>query len=735
MIRENAPRIYNQRMERLANLEKATNVGYRQVCNDIWTASFILPKNDPKNKYCNKFNYVEIFDSGRRVEMFRIINKTTVRRGRRGYSHYECEHVITTLLSNVLFKFHQIGNIGVFTPEVLNYILSFQSVRNWRLGRCDFRHQFLYKWESVNLLVALFSVPRPFMDEWHFTYDTTSYPWTVNLVRAETQIGCELRRRKNMQGITKEEDAKNLVTRLYMLGYGEGDNQLDISNINNGLPYIDADTITKWGVHESIWTDRRFEDAHNMMATGRKMLEELKNPYISYTVESIDLFKKTHQDFDEFREGKMVRVIDREDDIDIDTRIVEIDKPDITKADITVVIANKDRNIAGSIAALQERTRIHETYAQGSETPITDTIIDNAEPNFPLIHEFFIQAGVVNVQQARLRVRLAPFRANSRAIRGGGGRSYTTQSGGATTSGASSQNTTQGGGATTSSPSSQSTTQGGGATTSSPSSQSTTQDGGATTSGASSQNTTQGGGATTSSPSSQSTTQDGGATTSGASSQSTTTSGGQTLTQSSVVLVLQNTSQDTSLGGAGDAAHRHSIPVHTHPVTNHDHEVPVHSHGMAHTHTIGTHFHRMEHTHTIGTHSHGMAHTHTIGTHSHGMAHTHTIGTHSHGMAHTHTIDPHTHRVILEDHIHDIEFGIFQGERATSISIRVDGNTVPIDGDLNDIDIIPFLRRDGGGRIARNTWHRLEIIPDRQTQISASIFLNVFTNSRGGANL
>jgi hypothetical protein len=510
----------------------------------------------------------------------------------------------------------------------------------------------LYKWENENLLAALFSVPRPFVDEWHITYDTTTYPWTLNIVRAESDINCELRRRKNMQGITKSEDAANLVTRLYMLGYGEGDNQLDITRVNNMLPYIDADTIQQWGVKESIWTDRRFEDAANMLATGKKMLEYLKNPYISYEVESIDLFKKTGQEFDEFREGKMVRVIDKADNIDIDTRIMEVDKPDIAKADVKVTIANKDRNIAGSIASLQERSRIHETYAQGSETPNTDTIVKNAEPNFPLRHRFFIPAGVVNIQEARLRVDLDNFRANSRAVQGGGGRTETT--------------TVQAQRAYT--------TESGGVTTSGPSSLNTTNDGGATTSGASSTTTTQ------SNP----------ASTSGSSSLNTTESGGQTITQNSVVLVLQNTNVN---------------PVHTHPTTNHDHVIPAHSHGMAHTHSVPGH--------------------------SHGMAHTHTIQAHTHRF----TIPAHYHNITLPDHTHAIEFGIFQGTRADSISIKVDGNAVPTTSNLNNIDIIPFLRRDGGGRISRNAWHTLEIIPNRMTEITASIFLNVFTNSRGGANL
>jgi phage minor structural protein len=46
-----------------------------------------------------------------------------------------------------------------------------------------------------------------------------------------------------MVGIEKDEDPTEIITRLYPLGYGEGVNQLTISSVNNGVPYIDADTI------------------------------------------------------------------------------------------------------------------------------------------------------------------------------------------------------------------------------------------------------------------------------------------------------------------------------------------------------------------------------------------------------------------------------------------------------------------------------------------------------------
>ena len=60
----------------------------------------------------------------------------------------------------------------------------------------------------------------------------------------------------------KTSDPKNIVTRLYPLGYGEGVNQLNIKEVNNNKPYLQSpqEYIDKYGLINRIWIDRRYED-------------------------------------------------------------------------------------------------------------------------------------------------------------------------------------------------------------------------------------------------------------------------------------------------------------------------------------------------------------------------------------------------------------------------------------------------------------------------------------------
>ena len=153
------PQIFDRNMKRLAYLDNAISVGYTLEANSLWTATFTMPADDKKNQYCEPLNYVEIFDGDERIVLFRIIGED-LERGDGATRFYNCEHVLATLLNDVLFQYHQCGGTGIRTAAVLNYILARQTVKNWVLGSCGFARQFEYNWENSTLLSALFEIGR-----------------------------------------------------------------------------------------------------------------------------------------------------------------------------------------------------------------------------------------------------------------------------------------------------------------------------------------------------------------------------------------------------------------------------------------------------------------------------------------------------------------------------------------------------------------------------------------------
>ena len=454
------PQIFDRNMKRLAFLDNAVSVGYSLEINSLWTATFTLPADDDKNAYCQPLNFVEIFDGDERIDLFRIIGED-LERSNGATRFYDCEHVLATLLSDVLFQYHQYGGGGIKTADVLNYVLARQTTRNWVLGDCDFKRYFEYNWENSTLLAALFAVPECFDSEYMWTWDTTVYPWTISLVTPSDTMKSEVRYAKNMTSMKKTVDASGIANRIYALGYGEGVNQLTIAGVNGGKPYVeDAMSIQQYGLCSTILVDSRYEVAENLKGYAEQMLAELKNPYVSYEIGAIDLHRLTGDTFSKFRPGEIVRVVDEADGINLRTRIVSVEKSDAQgdPGSVTVTIANKSKDIAGSISELQNRALINETYAQGATNQQIYNFTDNADATHPATLKLYISDSVVRINKMLLNIQFEAFRAYEKAIGGGGGQ--TTSSGGG-------QTTSSGGGSTTSSGGGSTTSSGGGTTSSS----------------------------------------------------------------------------------------------------------------------------------------------------------------------------------------------------------------------------------------------------------------------------
>lgn len=424
-------RIYDTNMNRVAHLENVFDLSYELTLNELWTASFSLPKDDPKAMYVQPFYYAEIFDGTRRVDLFRMMPQE-ITRNDQAVLQVDCEHVLATLIDDVLFQYHQIGNIGVYTNEVIRYVLDRQTNPLWKLVECDFSHQFEYKWENENLLSALFSIPQCFEEDYRWTWDTTTTPWGISLKHLPEGYDTDIQYKKNLQSITKTVDPTNVVTRLYALGYGEGDNQLDIRSVNGDVPYLEKN-ISTYGVKASVLVDRRYENPESLKAYAQAMLDKLCQPYVAYDVTTMDM-SRTSTTAKPYMPGDNVLVRDLEDGINIIMPIVSVKKSDVTgnPFEVELEVANESRDIAGTISDLAERSRIADTYSQGATNLQQIAYADNADASHGLELSFYIPAEMARINKLLLRYNLEAFRAYSQATQGGGARSSTTSSGGST---------------------------------------------------------------------------------------------------------------------------------------------------------------------------------------------------------------------------------------------------------------------------------------------------------------
>ena len=150
--------LFDSNRKKTAILENAFDIDETKQINSVYTVEFSLPQNDPKNDLCKKYYYIRPYDEG---ELYRIVN-INEKSNESGEKRYYCEHVITTLIDNIIFGSVTFGGIGFYTADSINKVLSYQITRNWILGTCDFARQFEYNIENENLLAALFSLANRF---------------------------------------------------------------------------------------------------------------------------------------------------------------------------------------------------------------------------------------------------------------------------------------------------------------------------------------------------------------------------------------------------------------------------------------------------------------------------------------------------------------------------------------------------------------------------------------------
>ena len=408
--------VYGRNRDKLALLQNAFGVIETKKLNAIDLLEFSLPENDPKNLHCLPFNHVRVSGENalyRIMPMAKDISET-------GFVRYECEHVIALLIDTVMFGFVSVGGLGFATRNVINHILGRQG--NWVLDECDFARQFEYGWEQENLLAALFSVPNRFAEPYIWKFDTSTYPYRVSLKRLDESRTPDhyIRKGHNRLALTNQSDPRQICTRLYPLGAGEGVNQLGIASINNGIPYIQSPQshIERYGIVERVWVDRRYENQQSLFDAAKAMLDELQDPFVEYEAEYVG----------DCAIGDIVRIPDS----DITSFITEITKTHGEVPEQSITIANRPRNIAGTVADLADRQRIEMTYSQGATQLYADSIADNADGNTPLELRFFIPSEMRFVNAVKFRIRISAFRAYSRATAGGGAHAETTSSGGGT---------------------------------------------------------------------------------------------------------------------------------------------------------------------------------------------------------------------------------------------------------------------------------------------------------------
>src|SRR5690606_3803578 len=115
--------------------------------------------------------------------MYRIMPTETQIDTSGEFIHYQCEHVLATLLDDVMEGHHVFTNMN--TREVLQSILDLQTIIHWELGTVELDMHLNYNFEDENSLLApIFEVPKASVEPYYFDFDTTVYPFKLHLLKS-----------------------------------------------------------------------------------------------------------------------------------------------------------------------------------------------------------------------------------------------------------------------------------------------------------------------------------------------------------------------------------------------------------------------------------------------------------------------------------------------------------------------------------------------------------------------
>lgn len=682
-----------------APIDTAIRCGYKQTLNELDTATLELAAGDPVTELIDvPTSWVRLTDGEDYVGLYRVKSAVHAEQESGATVTYELESAECTLLDDMLIGHHELGGTELDTRWVLNYILARQSTARWELGTCDFADQYQYNFEDVTLLESIMSLGEVLVDEYAFVFDASARPWTIRLRKLEQKATHVLVYGRNVTAIRRTINGR-IVTRLVGRGYGEGDNQLTVSSVNGGKDYIDADaeTMARYGVRVGLHADLRQTDPATLLARMRAILESGKRPQISYEATCADLHTLTREDWDNAQVGDRVLILDEALGETVKTRVTGREKTDIEGApgSVKLTLDSSVRDTAEELNEILDKIGVQELYSQGATNLYSMQIADSCDADHPLEMSYYVPGNVLRINRCLLKWQIEPYRSYAKLAKSGGGSTRTSQEGGGGTVTIPAQTISIG-----------------------------------------------------------------------------VKYSSQPMDAEGSAVSLTGGPKDylgavkTSTDSAGTHSHNFS---HVHAIESHAHEFSgtAKTYSIAHNHSISsgagatggiysgnkniqvTPEGEVEGSGTLWTTGaydsqggSGKSATGENGSHSHSFAHVHDMP-HVHDIQHEHTIpsmrfdlEPHRHSVTIPEHTHDIEYGIYTGSRASSVTIKVDDKEIPAEdiGEEKELDIAKYMAANADGRVTRGTWHKVAFVPDKLTRITANLFFQVFIQSRGAGD-
>ncbi|MDM0514767.1 phage tail protein [Clostridium perfringens] len=169
--------------------------------------------------------------------------------------------------------------------------------------------------------------------------------------------------------------------------------KLDFAEVNNGKKYVeDLESIKKYGKLEGIYEDGNIEDKQVLLSKTLEKLEETKNPKFTYKVSLKNLMAFDKFEHYQCEKGDTIFILDEEEDLVLEARVVEIAEED---DEVILILSNiqtglMDEDLESEIGDIKDKIDIIE-----NNKPTIDTIYPDTLPDVPILTAKALYASVI----------------------------------------------------------------------------------------------------------------------------------------------------------------------------------------------------------------------------------------------------------------------------------------------------------------------------------------------------
>ena len=339
------PRLLNANWSEKARLHPAALPITMQTFG-VSTAQMTLNEAQPD---VSMHDWMELYTINGSIGLFRVTNTSAVLRKNRVLT---LRHARDTFADSV-WKRPDGTNLD-FTGTVSDYlaaIIAQQSTVYWQLGVCEdtatIKKSGIYYTRLSELLNDLEERRKNF----YFTYDFTTWPWTLNFLSMPTLDGMEFRLSRNIEGCQIVYNDEQMCNRLYMTwSLDEETGAKSIRTYNN----LADQTARGYVIEKTV--DVREADVTDPDEWAADFLAERSEPSAKISVDGIVLYDLTGVEWDETQRGKMARVALPDYGVTVSERLLSIKYADAINQPrkITAELSNNLDTLSSALAQIQK---------------------------------------------------------------------------------------------------------------------------------------------------------------------------------------------------------------------------------------------------------------------------------------------------------------------------------------------------------------------------------------------